>query len=310
MDLGQEHDRTSKIDNILRWVVLPFACFLAWLWAVFISAAILRIAEVIWFEGQTVSGSGVAIWQEPVKAWIYCLGAGSSAFLVVVTAFLVAPTSRGTVSWITVGIAGTIAFLLALATSAWDMFAAAIVTGLITAHILSRSSNRPANSASDDRPIGTVAGTGPLEKKWRPVLFVYLIAISTICFIVWFNFVNGYEFPAASSIASIEAELFESSGGQDSRFLVSPNLYDEILSALSPCWYDRFAMKWQVLGNLEIRTVEGGSIHVWLFNLGDKDVGAFAVGPNWESRRYCRGGNSAQLIVALEKAMAEAAIRQ
>jgi hypothetical protein len=116
---------------------------------------------------------------------------------------------------------------------------------------------------------------------------------------------EAYEFPAASDIVSMEAELFTEEN--ESKFMVPSELYDDILAALSPSQLDPNPAKWVVLGSLEIRTVDGKSISVDLFDLHDDPVGAFKAGLTPEPRKYYRGGNSARLKRALAKAVASPA---
>jgi len=149
-----------------------------------------------------------------------------------------------------------------------------------------------------------------MTKEKRRILIVgSLVAFAVVAFVIWANPRSGYVFPPASSITSMEAKVFDSLGTNDRVFLVPANLYQEVLSALSPSRYDRFPAKWQILGDLRIRTVEVESIQVFLFDLSNQEVGAFAAGPDWESRQYCRGGNSARLRAALEKAFMQSTTR-
>jgi hypothetical protein len=116
---------------------------------------------------------------------------------------------------------------------------------------------------------------------------------------------KGFDFPATREIASMNAKFIERDSGDERSFLVPTTSQDEILAALSPSTRDRFPSKWEIMGKLDIKTISGNSIYVMLFDLGDDSVGAFAAGPTFESRRYYRGGNSAQLRIALEKALSQ-----
>jgi hypothetical protein len=116
---------------------------------------------------------------------------------------------------------------------------------------------------------------------------------------------KGFDFPATSEIASMNAKFIERDSGDEGSFPVPSTSQSEILAALSPSTYDRFPSKWEIMGELDIKTISGNSIHVELYDLGDDPVGAFAAGPTFESRTYYRGGNSGQLRIALEKALSE-----
>jgi hypothetical protein len=132
--------------RITRWLLLPFASIGAWYVAIIIGIVILSIAESFCPEDQQVSGMCVAAWWKPVETCIFCFSTGLSAFLVVATAFFVAPAARGQVVWLAFGIGSETALFFALGTAAWGMFASAVATGFLTALALSRSRFSRSNS--------------------------------------------------------------------------------------------------------------------------------------------------------------------
>jgi hypothetical protein len=137
-----------------------------------------------------------------------------------------------------------------------------------------------------------------------------LVQIALVVFIasilaVWFLPRPSYTFPPTSDIASIEAKIYYLD--EKTRTVEVPrSLYDELFLALSPSSYDIFPAKWQVLGQLEVRTKNGMSIHISLYDLKDP-VGAFSAGASFESRSYYRGGNSTHVKSVLERARAATA---
>ena len=136
-----------KTMELARWILLPFVSIAAWCVALIIGLVILSIAESFCPEDQQVSGMCVAPWWEPVETCILCFSAGLSAFLVVTTAFVVAPAARKGIAWSAFGLGGTIALIFGMETSAWGMLASAIATGFLTACVLTR----PRFSLSVDR---------------------------------------------------------------------------------------------------------------------------------------------------------------
>ena len=111
---------------------------------------------------------------------------------------------------------------------------------------------------------------------------------------------TGYVFPPVSEIASID---FEGGGGFLPDFSVPQSCWAELLGALSPSQRDRRPRPWVVLGGIWITTRSGGKQYVSLYLLKGEPVGAFSAGLNDDSDYY-RGGNSEQLMRALEHAYA------
>lgn len=144
--------------------------------------------------------------------------------------------------------------------------------------------------------------------RWRKWLLLFVTIAVVLSLAVWLFSAPGYTLPLPSGIASMEAR-FTCSDCDQRTFVVPRDLYGEILSALSPASYDRFPAKWQVLGELEIRTYDGKALYVGLFDVESSNLGAFAAGPDFESRTYYRGGNSRHLRIALAKALAESAVK-
>ena len=86
--------------------------------------------------------------------------------------------------------------------------------------------------------------------------------------------------------------------------------WKDICDAISPSDYDPHPLTWQCIGTMEIQTRRGERYWLGLFWLYKDPVGAFCVGRTSKDRTYRRGGNSAQLIRALEKAYSNAATQK
>ena len=102
----------------------------------------------------------------------------------------------------------------------------------------------------------------------------------------------------------MDARLMDFARDYTTRFAVPPRYVDEIFAALKPSQFDKSPCKRQDLGILNIRTTDGRTIHVELFDADG--LGAFAAGPTHQSRAYYRGGNSAQLRDVLRAAQSAA----
>ena len=123
---------------ILRWLLLPVACVIAWYLACFVGISLLSFAESFCPEDQMVSGSCVAPWWPQVEAAVVGVSTALSATLVVASAFFVAPGVRSRIAWLVFAVGSAVAFWMAYQTSAWKECASAVVAGFATAFFLSR----------------------------------------------------------------------------------------------------------------------------------------------------------------------------
>lgn len=140
--------------------------------------------------------------------------------------------------------------------------------------------------------------------RWRKWLLLVVAIAVVLSLGMWLFSAPSYTLPLPSDITSMEARLTCPDCDQRT-FVVPRGRYGQILSALSPATYDRFPAKWQILGDLEIRTNDGKSLSIGLFDVESSSLGAFAAGPDFESRTYYRGGNSQRLKSTLESVLAE-----
>jgi hypothetical protein len=125
--------------TVFRWLLIPFACVAAWYVALFVGIFLLSVAESFCPADEMVSGMCIAPWYRTVEAAIFCFSTALSAVLVVLAAFVVAPHEKATVAWIAFAVGVVVAFYFAIMTSAWPLFASALLAGLITVSVLDGS---------------------------------------------------------------------------------------------------------------------------------------------------------------------------
>jgi hypothetical protein len=123
----------------LRWILIPIACFAAWHLAVIVGIFILSTAELFCPRDHISTDMCMAPWWQFVETGIFCFSTGLSAVLVVMAGFFIAPAARVQVAWLIYGVGSIIALYMAAMTSAWYMFASAIVAGVLTTFLLTRS---------------------------------------------------------------------------------------------------------------------------------------------------------------------------
>ena len=105
--------------------------------------------------------------------------------------------------------------------------------------------------------------------------------------------------PDPSEIRSMEASLRDPAG-QQLTFTVPPDHWASVLDALEPYEVDPDPAKWQVLGLITIDRPYRGDVRIGLFETDPP--GAFQVTGLFGWRTYYRGGDSATLKDALDKA--------
>jgi hypothetical protein len=132
------------MGTALRWVLTPIASISAWYVALFLGIILLGIAESFCPTDEMVSGMCVAPWFQVVESGIFCFSTALSAVFVVSSAYFVAPAGKVLIAWLAFFIGAIVAFIVALGTSTWGMFASAVIAGLLTAVILSRYQERRA----------------------------------------------------------------------------------------------------------------------------------------------------------------------
>ena len=90
---------------------------------------------------------------------------------------------------------------------------------------------------------------------------------------------------------------FSSASG---KYEVAKEHWPAVWQAMLPASRDWFPSKWVVVGGLKLTLKNGGGYIISLYSV--PDTGAFSAGTTFEGRTYYRGGNSKQLMQALERA--------
>jgi len=136
----------------------------------------------------------------------------------------------------------------------------------------------------------------------------------------WLRRPTIYSLPRLSEIKSMKVLQFcdfhQTKPGAEITVEVKPEIevvkedWKDIYDALSPSDYDPHPATWMGLARIEIQAKNRKRYHLDLYNLLDDPIGAFSIGPTFERRTYRRGGNSAQLIRALEKAYSKTATQK
>lgn len=124
---------------------------------------------------------------------------------------------------------------------------------------------------------------------------------------------TGYPFPVLPDIARMTIENFcHPDGPSLPYFDVPQNCWAEIIDSLSPSQYDARPCTWVIAGSMVIECKQGPNRTIGLYFVGQVPtcpdvitIGAFSAGPNFESRKYYRGGNEARLKAAIIQAYAE-----
>ncbi len=117
--------------QVFRWLALIPACVAAWWLALFIGLYVRSL--IVGFcppELVDVSGFCEASWYPAAEDAVICFGVALSAFLVVLTAALVAPTHRVLASKAALAIGTVVAIYFAVGTGAYFALAAAVLAGI------------------------------------------------------------------------------------------------------------------------------------------------------------------------------------
>lgn len=119
--------------TILRWILLPAACFIAWSLAIVLGIILLNVAESFCPPEEMISCCCTAPWFPAVQTSIFYFSTAISAVFVVVTAYLSAPAERVHVIWIAFCFGCIAATYFVVITAAFGVFAVTVTAGLFTA---------------------------------------------------------------------------------------------------------------------------------------------------------------------------------
>ena len=127
---------------ILRWLAIIPACILSWYVALFVGIYLHGMIDTFCPPQLIVSGFCTASWYPAVGRIVICLGVALSAFLVVVTAALIAPAHRVLISRIALVVGAVIAAWMALETGSYIEFVSAFLSGFLATLIVVAVSRR------------------------------------------------------------------------------------------------------------------------------------------------------------------------
>jgi hypothetical protein len=114
--------------------------------------------------------------------------------------------------------------------------------------------------------------------------------------------------PPLHEIASFEDGLLDSKLG-DVRFEVPRDHWEKIFGAMQPARDDREPAKWVFFADLKLTLKDGKEFKADLYKLSDP-VGAFSCGETRDHWTYYRGGNSMDLMNAVNAAHAASTNRE
>lgn len=110
------------------------------------------------------------------------------------------------------------------------------------------------------------------------------------------------EFLKVSRIESITADMHDAASNRNVTFVVPRSCWEEITASLQPAKRSSERASGKVLGSLKIRYTDIGSqLAIELFDVPN-GPGGFAIQENGGHMFYYRGGDSAKLKAAIQKA--------
>ena len=131
--------------------------------------------------------------------------------------------------------------------------------------------------------LGIICGCGPVRKAEPDRVVSYPE--------------SGYRFPPVLDIAEIQVtshEIAVNGRFLDLDFHAPKSSWPHLLGCLTPSQLDPEPRAWRGLGYLRITEVGGVRYEVDLFQTLEP-LGAFAIGPPSEHRKYYRGGSATEL---------------
>jgi len=116
--------------RVLRWIALVPAAIAAWYVAFFAGLHLLSIVDSYCPPELVVSGTCTADWYPTAEQIVICVGVGLSAFLVILTTAIVAPSHKVLFSRIALGVGVLVAAVMGIAAGAYYELASAVLVGL------------------------------------------------------------------------------------------------------------------------------------------------------------------------------------
>ena len=123
---------------LIRWALIPAASFAAWWVGMIVGAALLSGVQHLCHYDPSTNESDVS-WYFALEKSVLLGSTAASGALVVAAAFFVAPIARRLIAWVVFAIGAWFAFSFAIRLGTWDLFASAILGGLLTTVLLHQS---------------------------------------------------------------------------------------------------------------------------------------------------------------------------
>ena len=116
---------------VIRWILVPFAAWLAWVVAVFAAYELDALATYLCPENMMVSGMCTARWYDAAFDAIVCFGAAMAAALIVLLCTLIAPARREQVARVTYLVGAIAAIMMAVPAHAILALVCALIAGAL-----------------------------------------------------------------------------------------------------------------------------------------------------------------------------------
>src|SRR4249920_3848879 len=117
--------------TVVRWILVPFAAWLAWGVAVFVGFELEALASYLCPKDQMVSDMCTAPWYGVALTSIFCIGAAMAAGLVVLLCTLIAPGSREQVARFVYVVGSVVAVVMAVSAHAIPPLVCALIAGAL-----------------------------------------------------------------------------------------------------------------------------------------------------------------------------------
>ncbi len=127
---------TIGLAGWIRWLLIIPVCILCWYLVFTLGFGLLGVLLKMCPEEHITSGTCGAPWYANAKDALIIALAGLSAFVVVFTAYMLAPSHKTTVALITFLLGSAAATYVVVDTGSWTEYIAAIIAGLLTTIII------------------------------------------------------------------------------------------------------------------------------------------------------------------------------
>lgn len=128
--------------NTVRWLSIAPCAVLAWYATLFAGLAMLFGIQALCPYNDSTSGSCGASWYAYAEWLVMKASVAASAFVVVMTAAVVAPTHRLPVAWLAYVAGAAVATYFVTQTSALGEYIAALLAGLLAVYVVATKVGR------------------------------------------------------------------------------------------------------------------------------------------------------------------------